>query len=204
MQRAALHLAGKEDVPNVSEGAANLWAVSRTDPDAETVSRWGVPRDFYYKVHVGVDAGRARIVAAVEATGGAMGDEFLLERIIREHEGNVGRDLAEVVADGKYGTTANYAFLEKAGIAASIPLHATKESYRALTIEAFDYDEANDQYRCPEGQILRRQGKSTTAGAMGGIIYRARPAVCAACPLKEICCGTAQYRTVFRPDAGGV
>jgi hypothetical protein len=39
---------------------------------------------------------------------------------------------------------------------------------------------------------------------MGGIIYRARPAVCAACPLKEICCGTAQARTVFRPDDGGV
>lgn len=87
-----------------------------------------------------------------------------------------------MVADAKYATTANYRFLEKEGIAASIPLHATKATYRALTIDAFVYDEANDQYRCPEGQILRRQGKSATAGAMGGIIYRARPAVCAAGP----------------------
>jgi hypothetical protein len=108
------------------------------------VRRWGVPLDLYHKVHLGVDAGRARIVMAVDATGGAVGDEFLLERIIREHEGNVGRDLAEVVADAKSGTTANYAFLEKEGIAASIPLPATKATYRALTIDAFVYSEAND------------------------------------------------------------
>src|SRR5207247_2024714 len=83
-----------------------------------------------------------------------------------------GRELAEVVADAKYGTTANYAFLETAGIAASIPPHANKSTYRAVTSDAFTYDEAHDQYRCPAGQILRRQGKSATAGAMGGIIYR--------------------------------
>jgi transposase len=201
---ANLHLAGKDDLPNAIAGGSNLWAVSRTDPDAEMVSRWGVPLDLYYKVYVGVDAGRARIVTAVEATGGAVGDEWLLERIIREHEGNARRDLAEVVADAKYGTTANYSFLEKEGIVASIPLHATKATYRALTIDAFTYDEANDQYRCPEGQVLRRQGQSATAGAMGGILYRARPRVCAACPIKEMCCGTAQARTVFRPADGGV
>jgi transposase len=201
---ANVHLANKDDVPNVVAGGSNLWAVSRTDPDAEMVSRWGVPLDLYDKVHVGVDAGRARIVTALEATGGAVGDEWLLERIVREHEGNARRDLAEVVADAKYGTTANDAFLEKEGIVASIPLHATKATYRAVPIEAFTDDEARDRYRCPEGQILRRQGQSATAGAMGGIIYRARPRVCAACPLKEACCGTAQARTVFRPDDGGV
>src|SRR5262249_8853158 len=76
--------------------------------------------------------------------------------------------LAEVVADAKYGTTANYTFLEKEGIAASIPLHATKATYRAVTIDAFTYDEARDQYRCPEGQVLRRQGQSATAGRWAG------------------------------------
>jgi transposase len=69
---ANLHLAGKDDAPNAIAGRSNLWAVSRTDPDAEMVSRWGVPLDIYYKVHVGVDAGGARIVTAVEATGGAV------------------------------------------------------------------------------------------------------------------------------------
>jgi hypothetical protein len=73
-----------------------------------------------------------------------------------------------------------------------------------VTIDAFASDEAHEQDRCPEGQIRRRQGQSATAGAMGGIIYRARPRVCAGCPIKEACCGTAQARTVFRPDDGGV
>jgi hypothetical protein len=92
-RRPELHIVGPEDVSNAIAGGTNLWAVSRTDPHTEMVSRWGVPLDLYDKVHVGVDGGRARIVTAVEATGGAVGDEAMLQRIIREHEGNVQRDL---------------------------------------------------------------------------------------------------------------
>jgi transposase len=165
----ALHVAGKPDVPHRIEGGANRGAVSRTAPEAEMGSRWGVPLDLYDQGHVGVDAGRARIVTAVEATGGAVGDAFLLERIVREHAGNVKREWAEVVADAKDGTTANDAFVEKEGSAASIPPHATKATDRALTVDAFSDDAAHDQDRCPAGQILRRQGKSATAGARGGI-----------------------------------
>jgi transposase len=50
------------DPPNKALGRVNQWVVSRS----------GMPLDLYYKVHVGVDAGRARIVTAVEVTGGAV------------------------------------------------------------------------------------------------------------------------------------
>src|SRR3712207_7160493 len=53
-----------------SPGRANALVVSRTDPDAGLVSREGVPLDLYHKVHVGVDGGAARIIAAVDVTPG--------------------------------------------------------------------------------------------------------------------------------------
>src|SRR6266508_3003883 len=134
------HPATAADPPNKAVGRVNAWVVSRTDPEAELVSRSGVPLDLYYKVHVGVDAGRARIVTAVEVTGGAVADEHLLDRIVREHEGNTGRALAEVVADAKYGTGANYAALEERGIAASIPMHENGAARRALPAAASLYD----------------------------------------------------------------
>jgi transposase len=198
------HPATAADPPNGTGGRVNDWVVSRTDPQAELVGRAGVPLDLYHKVHVGVDAGRARIVTAVEVTGGAVADEHLLERLVREHEGNTGRTLAEVVADAKYGTGANYAALEARGIAASIPMHENGAARRALPADAFAYDAATDAYLCPAGGRLRRQGRSTTGGTSGGTIYRARPSACAACAHKPVCCPTARARTMFRPDDGGL
>jgi transposase len=198
------HPATAADPPTTAGGRVNDWVVSRTDPEAELVSRAGVPLDLYYKVHVGVDAGRARIVTAIEVTGGAVADEHLLERLVREHEGNTGRALAEVVADAKYGTGPNYAALEGRGIAASIPMHENGAARRALPADAFVYDALTDSYLCPAGGRLRRQGRSTTGGTNGGTIYRARPSACAACAHKAVCCPTARARTMFRPDDGGL
>jgi DDE family transposase len=197
------HPATAADPPNKALGRVNQWVVSRTDPEAELVRRAGVLLDRYDKAHVGVDAGRARIVTAVEVTGGAIADEYLLDRIVREHEGNTGRAVAEVVADAEYGTGANYAALEERGIAPSIPMHENGAARRALPADAFAYDPTTDSYLCPAGQRLRRQGTSTTGGTNGGVIDRARPSACAACAHKAVCCGTAQARTMFRPDDGG-
>lgn len=52
--------------------------------------------------------------------------------------------------------------------------------------------------------MLRRQGTSCSARPGGGIIYRASPKACTACPLREACCGTTRARTITRPDDGGL
>ena len=54
------------------------------------------------------------------------------------------------------------------------------------------------------GAVLRNHGRTTTLAAHPLIIYRARPRECAACPLKQRCCGTAQVRSLSRPDDGGL
>jgi transposase len=197
------HPATAADPPTTAGGRVNGWAVGRTDPAAEVVGRAGVPLDLCDRVHVGVDAGRARIVTAVEVTGGAVADEHLLGRLVREHAGTTGPALAEVVADATYGTGANDAALEARGIAASIPMHETGAARRALPADAVADDAPTDTDRCPAGGRLRRQGRSTTGGTNGGTIDRARPSACAACAHKAVCCPTARARTMVRPDDGG-
>jgi transposase len=192
------------DPPNAPLGRLNERLVSRTDPDAALVARDKVPPGLYYKVHVGVDGGAARVVTAVEVTSGEVGDEQLLGRLLREHVGSTGRTVTEVVADTKYGTQANYLLLEAARIRPSIPPFLGGGVRRALGREHFIYDPATDRYRCPAGQPLRRMGRTRTGTPLGGFQYRADPQACRACPLKADCCGTAAARTITRPDDAGL
>ena len=201
-----LHVAGPADVPNGTQGLVNELVVSRTDPDAGLVRREGVPSGFYHKVHLGVDGGRARVITAVEVTPGEVADEHLLDRLRKEHTGTTGRTVTEIVADTKYGTHANYTQLEQQGIRACIPPHRKPHARGAFTGDRFVYDAAADRYRCPAGQDLTRHGyvRTTTTGTEGGIIYRAKPQACGACPLKPACCGAAAVRTLTRPNDGGL
>jgi transposase len=199
-----VHLASSADQPNGSQGALNDLVVSRTDPDAGLVARDGVPLGFYYKAHVGVDGGRQRIITAVDVTPGEVADEYLLDRLLKEHAGVTRRQVEEVVADTKYGTHANYVRLEAAGIRATIPPHSAMRERGEYRADRFVYELASDRYRCPNGQYLRRQGSSHTAGAAGGIIYRGQPKVCGACPAKAVCCPTGAARTLLRSDDAGL
>ena len=167
-------MAGPSDAPNGRQGAVNELVRSRTDPDAGLVKRDGVPLAFYYKAHVGVDGGRPRLITAVEVTSGEVADEHLLDRLLEEHAGATGRTVTEVVADTKYGTHENYAALERQGILASIPPHSMTSDRGAYSADRFVYEVGADRFRCPAGQALTRQGSSRTAGAAGGLIYRAR------------------------------
>jgi hypothetical protein len=203
-ERVSLHEAGPDDTPNAGLGLLNDRLVSRTDPDATVVYRAKVPADLYYKVHVGVDGGQARIITAVDATTGIVGDELLLPRLVVEHEGNTHRRVREVAADTKYGTIDNYQWLEARDVRAAIPFNDGGSDHRVIPRSAFSYDATTDTYRCPTGAALRRQGRTTTTAAHPLIIYRPRPADCAECPLKTKCCGTAKVRSVSRPDDDGL
>ena len=70
--------------------------------------------------------------------------------------------------------------------------------------DAFTYDAAEDRFICPEGRPLRRPARSCSARPGGGIVYRASPAACAACPRRAECCGAAKARTITRPDDTGL
>jgi hypothetical protein len=117
--------------------------------------------------------------------------------------GSTGRTVTEVVADTKYGTQASSLALEAARIRPTTPPFPGGGVRRATGRERFVYDPATDRYRCPEGQPLRRMGRTHTGTPLGGIQYGADPQACRACPLKADCCGTAAARTLTRPDDAG-
>jgi hypothetical protein len=60
---------------------------------------------------------------------------------------------------------------------------------------AFAYDDANDVYRCPRGQVLKLEW---TDEAGERTVYRARAASCNACPVKDECTRSKQGRLLSR------
>ena len=91
-----------------------------------------------------------------------------------------------IVADTGYSSGENYAFLEAQGLKSYIPPHGT---YKGGP-DRFIYDKENDQYRCPQGEMIpfkkvfldyRTKTKKKE--------YRGSSKQCKGCPLAAACLG---------------
>ena len=71
--------------------------------------------------------------------------------------------------------------------------HARSGRYRTA---GFTYDAAVDAWTCPEGEFLHRLELDRSRRA---VRYRARAAVCNACPAKGDCTDSNQGREIVRP-----
>jgi transposase len=63
---------------------------------------------------------------------------------------------------------------------------------------AFHYDEAQDTYRCPAGQELRRVGQRRDRAGRGYWHYEARAVACGSCALRAQCTTAKQARSLKR------
>jgi hypothetical protein len=89
------------------------------------------------------------------------------------------------VGNSKYGTVENIMAVEDAGIRAYFPLADTDHRQGPYyPLAAFAYAPERDEYRCPQGQPLRRDRIAWEKELVG---YVADPAVCNACPVKAAC-----------------
>ena len=185
--------------PPLAAGYRRLSAerVSRTDPDA-TLMRpaTGGPTVLGYQTHYVVDGGRARIILhALTTPGDALESQPMLDLLWRvRFRWRVRPKCA--VGDSKFGTVENIMALEDEGIRAYFPLADTehrKGPYYPLA--AFAYDAERDEYRCPQGQPLRRDRVVWEKELIG---YVADPAVCNACPVKAACTPGTTGRHVHR------
>src|SRR5581483_9183255 len=89
-----------------------------------------------------------------------------------------------VIADTTYATVDNVQALEEEGIQAFMPLPDWEKSSPFYRSSKFTYDAEKDIYLCPQGEKLwlrwtDQKGKRKQ--------YRADPAICRACPLREHC-----------------
>ena len=174
----------------------NQKLVSRTDPEATLVDRPGFGRHLAYKAHLAVAGRRGQVITAAMATTGMAADEHHLADVLWQHRRLSRLGVPEVVADAKYGTTANYLHLGRAGITTFIP--TTRFGNMRKDIwgrEHFTWLPEEDAYLCPAGQRLRRHANSVRTRR---VRYRAPKGSCVSCSYRAQCAPSGRERTFNR------
>ncbi len=173
---------------------SDIW-VNRTDPDATLMHKKGGGTAIGYHTHYVVDGGKARIILDVLVTPSEVMDnqpmlDLLWHVCFRWH---LQPDFA--CGDTTYGTLANIVALEDANIRAYTPLPDFAQRTPFYGKQRFTYEDDQDQYRCPHGEVLRLRKHSYTERVS---IYQADAERCNACPLKDKCTESDNGRMVKR------
>ena len=171
------------------QNVVNQRYVSATDPDASVV-RKGKKGDskLCYQTHRGIDGAYGVITATVVGPG----DENEAHRMIdllEAHQAHTQRSAQVVVADSKYGTTANFLDCYDRGILAHIPvLKQTQDKQerrsKIFAESKFVYNCETDTYTCPAGQPLKRRKHWVERKAFEYVTARG---VCQQCALRLQC-----------------
>jgi transposase len=172
--------------------------ISTTDPDATAMRLKGGGTHLGYHTHYVVDGGKARIILQVLVTPSEVMDNQPMRDLIFRTRFRWKLRPRHVTGDTKYGTIENIKALEDAGIRAYVPLPDWEERYEVWSASHFRYEAQEDQYRCRQGQILRRVGEVNPDGRQ---LYRAVASICNACPVKGQCTTSNQGRRVYRQVA---
>jgi transposase len=161
---------------------------STTDPDASVVRKGQGKPKLFYQTHRGIDAAYGVITATLLGPGDE-NEAHRLTDLLWAHRQNSGLSAEVVVADSKYGTTANFLECHDRGIAAHIPVlkqtQDQQERRRTIFPESlFLYDSQTDTYTCPGGQTLRKRKHWADCQAFEYVTGRG---VCQRCRLRVQC-----------------
>src|SRR5436309_4518400 len=149
--------------------------VSTTDPDATPMRLKGRGTHLGYHTHYVVDGGKARIILQVLVTPSEVMDNQPMRDLIFRTRFRWKLHPRHMTGDTKYGTIENIKALEDAGIRAYVPLPDWEERYEVWSASHFRDVAQEDQYRCPQGQVLQRVGEVTPDGRQ---LYRAPASIC--------------------------
>ena len=148
----------------------------------------------------------AGVIVDVEATSAHRTEETEATKIMIERvEERLGIKPSHLIGDTAYGTAPILGWLvNDRQIEPHIPVwDKSQRDDGKFSNSAFTWNEAADEYRCPQGRALRRGWRafSTPRTHMTNadtVIYRSRSADCASCPLKAGCCPNAPFRKIAR------
>jgi transposase len=182
--------------PDGHRRKANNELVSRTDPEATVVSRRGFDMHLAYKAHVAVAGTKGQVITAALATTGSKPDEHLLREMLAYHKKLTNLQAKEVVADAKYGTMANYEFLDKTGMTAFIPPRQRIRGPGGIWgSDHFHYLKEQDVFLCPAGMSMKRFAHRASTQRVS---YRVTRGACKGCQFRGQCTPTGQGRTISR------
>jgi len=182
--------------PTKSQSQQNEAArVSLTDPTCRIMKEGRGGYGPNYNVQISTDAKNKIIVGAGVSQSSSDSGELMpaVERV----EQNLGKTPKQLVSDGGFTNRQNILDSAAKGIdlIGSFPEHQEQSEgqlkRRGVAPEffapAFQYDPAQDLYRCPAGELLRHSGQENRPGVIQHQ-YRAEAAVCAQCQFKPQCC----------------
>ncbi|MDP9362620.1 MAG: IS1182 family transposase [Chloroflexota bacterium] len=168
--------------------------VSTTDPDATPMqTRNGAALG--YHDHYVVDGGKHRIVLAALVTPADVMENAPMRDLLWRIRFRRKLRPRQVTGDTAYGTIENIVAIEAAGIRAYVPLPDFDSRTPFFGKGEFAYDATRDEYRCPQGQPLRRLKTKFTEQE---VVYRADAAACNDCPVKAACTASDRGRSVHR------
>jgi transposase len=172
--------------------------VSTTDPEAGFLRRAGKPQGMHYLSHQSVDAANG-IVVDVAVTPGNVNDATpYLGRVEYMRDG-LGLPIETVGVDSGYDISLVHQVLSERGIEVCAP--ANKKNGIAYKVEfdknAFQYDDAADEFVCPAGKRLRYRRLERTPSNICWR-YEAECEDCKACQLRGKCVSPKHQKRCLR------
>lgn len=166
--------------------------ISFADHDANLMGKKGHV-DYAYNAQISADS-KSQIVVGQHLSDRA-NDYGEVATALDELESTCGELPQKISMDNGYYSGANLAELEKRDVEAYVAtsredkrgLESLEDSTRAVVKADFQYNEQNDNFKCPTGQILTFEG-ARQSGDTIRYRYQAPDAACAQCPLKTRCC----------------
>jgi len=173
--------------------------LSTTDEDARALPmRMGIV-EVGYNVQSAVDSKHC-LVAHYDAANEK--DDTLLSQMAAGAKEALGAESLEVLADKGYHAGVELKACEEAGVTAYVsPKEAVNPKKEAAYQKSqFEYDEARDIYTCPEGKVLKSNGKwyEKNKGKHRRSYrfkrYQSPFSVCSGCPVRDKCLGANQVK----------
>ena len=173
--------------------ARNHQRISVSEPQARIMRHADGGRTLGYNAQISADAAHGFIVEASGTQAASDWNELLpaVERI----EKRMGRKLRQMIADAGYTTRAAIEEMaeRKMDFLGSMPREdgtTGKTAPNRLPPNAFVYQPETNHYVCPEGKLLRPQGRHNSKKKRGLVAYRyqAKMSDCQPCARKPECC----------------
>jgi transposase len=179
-------------------------SISPTDPAARWTAVDG-PAFYAYSTNYLIDV-QAGIIVDVEATPSLRTAEVNATRTMIERvEERFDLKPQRLIGDMAYGSAELLGWMvNEKRIEPHVPVwDRTQRDDDTLSSRDFQWDEQADEYRCPQGHVLRKERRTfknlrTHITKAGTIIYRASQSDCANCPMKAHCCPNTPMRKIAR------
>jgi len=193
----------REEQLNPGKDIEDKKQISFADTEARIMGKKG-GIDYAYNAQISVDAD-LQIIVGLHISQNA-NDKQELEPALKAIQDTAGRLPDHLSADNGYFSGDNLQALEQSGIDAVIATDKGEKSHktpldsseRNVVKADFTYDEADNTFICPEGQVLTMSRESHN----GKRVYQGSAQVCADCPLHSRCCQSikGEARTINTDD----